>query len=179
MPDTVKRKEKRRKRADEERYEKTVVRRLLLCFPAGILNMWSRLCRWHIALKILITVFIAAFVVAVCLPQTMPPERAEGGVTLIRSDESDEVQGPVRQPDEYGEYEVYVPVYVPQSTLVAEPTPTPVPIYVWANDGGKYYHNRNCRYVKKTTPRVTLAQAVRAGFLRCKVCNPPSEEELY
>ncbi len=75
------------------------------------------------------------------------------------------------------QFDIYVPVYQPEATLFVQPTPTPVPVYVYCNDGGEFYHRKGCRYVKNTTPKVTLGQAVSAGFKRCKTCNPPAPPE--
>jgi hypothetical protein len=49
---------------------------------------------------------------------------------------------------------------------------------VYCNDGGRYYHAKNCRYVRKrkTTARVPLTQALNAGYTRCSECNAPKED---
>ena len=170
---------KKPKRRPMSNYSKSVIRWLVFCFPIGLMMMWTDRCRWHKAVKSAVTAVIACVLAAAILPQTLPPERKRGGVETVSLTAAYETQGPVQQIGSGDDYEVYVPVYVPQATLIVQPTPTPVPIYVWCNDGGRYYHNKNCRYVKKTTPRATLQQAISAGYSPCKDCNPPKEEELY
>jgi hypothetical protein len=158
------------------RANSAVVRWLIFCFPAGLLMMWSDRCKWPRHVKSLISLGFAALLLAVLLPQTQPPERAQGGVEIVGLAPALELQGP--RPDENApQYDAYVPVYQPQNTLFVEPTPTPVPIYVYCNDGGQYYHTAKCRYAKDTTPKVTLSQAVSAGFKRCKLCKPPVAEQ--
>jgi hypothetical protein len=138
--------------------------------------MWSDRCRWPRYTKMLISLGFAALLTMVLLPQTMPPERASGGVEIVGLSPALEVQGPQMDPDAT-QYDVYVPVYQPEATLFVEPTPTPVPVYVYCNDGGQYYHTKNCRYTRTSTPKVTLGQAVAAGFKPCPKCKPPVEDE--
>ena len=75
--------------------------------------------------------------------------------------------------------EAYVPLYIPKTTTVATPAPTPAPYYIYCNDGGQYYHMRSCSFVKATTPKATIIQAVKQGYKRCKQCKPPTLRELY
>jgi hypothetical protein len=134
--------------------------------------MWSDRCSWPRAVKSAISVGFAALLLMVILPQTEPPEREKGGVQIVGLSAALEVQGP--QIDENApQYDVYVPRYQPETTLFVEPTPTPVPVYVYCNNGGEFYHTKKCRYTRDTTPKVTLDQAVSAGFKRCKQCDPP------
>jgi hypothetical protein len=154
------------------RANSAVVRWLIFCFPAGLLMMWSDRCRWPRYVKMMVSLGFAAILMMVLLPQTQPPERVKGGVEIVGLSPALELQGP--QLDEGApQYDVYVPVYQPEATLFVQPTPTPVPVYVYCNDGGQYYHTKKCRYKKATTPKVTLNQAVTAGYKRCKVCKPP------
>jgi hypothetical protein len=134
--------------------------------------MWSDRCKWPKAVKSLVSLGFAVLLLAVLLPQTRPPERAKGGVELVGLTPALEVQGP-QLAEGSPEFEAYVPVYQPEATLFVQPTPTPVPVYVYCNDGGEYYHKKDCRYVKDTTPKVTLTQAVDAGFKPCQKCHPP------
>lgn len=101
------------------------------------------------------------------------PERAKGGVELVSAVPVAEIQGPIQKESDEGAYELYIAPYVQPASLVVQPTPTPVPVYVYCNDGGKNYHTKDCRYVKKTSARVTLEQAVAAGFTRCAKCDAP------
>ncbi len=138
--------------------------------------MWSDRCKWPRYAKMLISLGFAALLMMVLLPQTMPPERAKGGVEIVGLSPGLEVQGPQLDPAA-PQYDVYVPAYQPEATLFVEPTPTPVPVYVYCNDGGQYYHTKNCRYTRGNTPKVTLDQAVTAGFKPCPKCHPPVQEE--
>ncbi len=158
------------------RANSAVVRWLVFCFPAGLLMMWSDRCKWPRFAKTLISVSFAALLLAILLPQTRPPERVKGGVELVGLTPALEVQGP-QLAEGAPQFDAYVPVYQPEATLFVEPTPTPVPVYVYCNDGGEYYHTKNCRYVKANTPKVTLGQAVAAGFKRCKTCRPPLPDD--
>lgn len=155
------------------RYTKSVIRWLIFCFPAGLMMMWSDRCRWSRGLKSAISAGLCLLVVAVVLPQTLPPERARGGVEIVSLDPVAEVQGPRQQARDEGAYDLYVPSYVQPTSLVIQPTPTPEPVYVYCNDGGKNYHTQKCRYVKKTSARVTLTQAQEAGFTACTKCGAP------
>jgi hypothetical protein len=138
--------------------------------------MWGDRCKWPRSVKSLISVGFVVLLLAILLPQTRPPERATGGVELVGLTPALEVQGPQRD-ENAPEFEAYVPVYQPEATLFVQPTPTPVPVYVYCNDGGEYYHTKGCRYVRDNTPKVTLGQAVSAGFKPCPKCNPPKEDD--
>lgn len=157
------------------RHTKAVVRWLIFCFPAGLLMMWSDKCRWPRVAKSLVSLGFACAVIAVLLPATLPPERAKGGVQLVSAEGAVELQGPVQASEDAGKYEVYVDPAIKRPTTVIEPTPTPTPIYVYCNTGGKYYHSKNCRYFKTGSARVTLSQALDAGFGQCKTCDAPAE----
>lgn len=166
----------RRKRGNA--YGKQVIRWLICCFPAGLLMMWSNRCRWPRGIKFAVSGAFCALILAVIIPQTLPPTRAKGGVEIVSLSPALEIQGPVQQLSDEGEYEVYIPAYVQPTSLLVAPTPTPEPIYVYCNDGGRYYHAKNCRYVRKrkTTARVPLTQALNAGYTRCSECNAPKED---
>lgn len=168
------RRAKARKAAN--RYSKTVLRWLVFCFPAGLLMMWGSRCRWTRAVKCAVSAFYACLLIAVVLPQTLPPEKASGGVKVVGRTAVVELQGPVQEEETDYDYELVMPSYTPPS-IVIEPTPTPLPIYVYCNQGGKYYHMKDCKYFKNTSGRVTLGQALSAGYTRCQRCNPPSEED--
>ena len=144
---------------------------LLLCFPAGLFFMWSDRCRWNRFAKTAISVLIAAVLVVIVLPQTQPPERVRGGVELVDLDES--VVGP-QPPEGFDRIDLYS-YNVTAESVLAEPEPTPEPVYVWCNDGGKYYHSEDCEYVqgRRTTVRVPLLQALNAGYQQCPQCNAP------
>ena len=157
------------------RYSKAVIRWLIFCFPAGILMMWSDRCRWPRAAKSGISCLFAVAIISVMMPFTLPPERPAGGVQLVSADSAVELQGPLQDEEDEGVYEVYIQTAIKPPSIIVEPTPTPTPIYVYCNDGGKYYHDDTCRYTKRKSARVTLGTALDAGFSKCKNCNAPSE----
>ena len=92
-----------------------------------------------------------------------------GGVVLVGSSVEAEVYGP-EAPADREVIEVYTPVRTP---IVLQATQEPEPVYVYCNDGGKYYHSEECRYVKENTPKVTLSRALDAGYSRCPDCSAP------
>ncbi len=165
---------KAKKRATN-RYSKAVIRWLIFCPPAGLLMMWSDRCRWARGAKSLISMAMAALIVAIFLPFTLPPERVAGGIELVSTKAALEVQGPEQESEDIGQYEVYVPTYIKPPSVIVEPEPTPEPIYVYANTGGKNYHNKECKFVKSSSVRMSLGTALNAGFSRCKICNAPAE----
>ena len=138
--------------------------------------MWSDRCRWSRATKSAVSCFFAFAVIAVVLPYTLPPERAAGGVQLVSADSTAvELLGPERDEEDKDGYEVYIHSAVKPPSIIVEPTPTPTPVFVYCNDGGKYYHGAKCRYTKRSSARVTLGTALNAGFNQCKDCDAPAE----
>ncbi|MEF9894904.1 MAG: hypothetical protein RSK76_10830 [Clostridia bacterium] len=137
--------------------------------------MWSDRCRWSRMAKCTVSTMVAAFVALVIIPQTLPPERPKGGVEIVSQMPVAEALGPKQSVGPEGAYEVYLPDYVNPTTMIIEPTPSPTPVYVYCNNGGKKYHVKKCRYVKKGTGRVTLSQAIAAGYTRCPECDAPVE----
>lgn len=142
---------------------------LALCFPAGLFFMWSDRCEWNRALKTGVSMFIAAALTVILLPQTKPPERFTGGVEIVT--EADEMIGPMPTAG-FERIDLYSYNIVTDSVL-AEPEPTPEPIYVYCNDMGKYYHSQECVYVKNTSVRVTHLRALDAGYSQCPDCSAP------
>ncbi len=167
-----------RKMSPRQKANRTVVRWLLVCFPVGLIMMWSDNCRWRRMTKTAVSMAIVLFIVALALPLTRAPQPRAGGIQYVSTEGAADPMGPTINPDAE-HYEAYVPKYVPQAITIAEPTPTPVPYYVYCNDGGNYYHKKSCKVVKSATPKVTLIQAVNAGFKRCKTCQPPSLQDIY
>ena len=45
--------------------------------------------------------------------------------------------------------------------------------YVYITNTGKKYHRSNCRYLKKSKKKVTLAWSRSHRYGACKVCKPP------
>lgn len=158
--------------------DRTVVRWLIFCFPVGLLLMWSDRCSFRRWVKSAISFGFVMLALMLALPQTRAPQPKKGGVEMVSMVASADVMGPTMRPDAL-RYEVYVPKYIPKNSVVVQPTPSPVPYYVYCNDGGEFYHAKKCKYVRDNTPKVTIVQAVDAGFKRCKTCKPPKLAEVY
>lgn len=160
---------------------RSVLRWLVFCPPAGLLMMWGERCTWKRALKSAVSLGFLCLVLLVVFSTIRVPEQKSGGVEMVSLYSSVELMGPTMEAGALP-YEVYVPQYIPLKSVIAEPTPTPVPYYVWCNDGGRYYHVKSCQYVRKSapkTPKATLIQAVDAGFTPCKTCKPPKIQDIY
>lgn len=137
------------------------------CLP-GLYVMWTR-TPWKRRTKMAVSLLCCAALIFLALPQTNPPERPDGGIVLVGSSVETEVYGP-EAPEGREVVEVYTPIRTP---IVLQSTPQPDPVYVYCNDGGKYYHSEECRYVKENTPKVTLSRALDAGYSRCPDCSAP------
>ncbi|MDL2205726.1 hypothetical protein LJC33_02305 [Eubacteriales bacterium OttesenSCG-928-N13] len=140
--------------------------------------MWSNRCPWNRVIKCGVSLVFVALVLLITLPMTRAPQIQSGGVQLVSLEGGDDLVGPTMQAGATP-YEVYVPQFVPKKSVIVEPTPTPEPVWVYANDGGEYYHTKKCKYVKENTPKVTLIQAADAGFKQCKQCKPFTIMEVY
>lgn len=162
--------EKPARRTNRRAYSnKSVILWLVCCFPAGMYFLWSPRCEWNRIVKMLISFVVIGALVAVMLPATLPPERYTGGVQLLTAE--DLLVGP--QPTEGFERIDLYSYNVTTESVIAEPEPTPEPVYVYCNDGGKYYHSAECSYVKATSVHCPLLQALDAGYQQCKECNAP------
>ncbi len=176
---------------------------LVLAFPVGLYLMWDE-GKWRLWLKILISALWTAIIVLVIVLLLGTGEPEQGGQKNKEIDRSTvivntEVAANSQSAGEITESGAIKMVYdgrllaplppkdVPGtsqiinnitegSTLISEPTPTPVPTMVYCNDNGKYYHLAGCIYVYKTTPKVTLNAAKNAGKTACPTCKPPTEE---
>lgn len=132
--------------------------------------MWTK-TRWPRALKSAVSLAVAALLVAIFLPVTNPPEREIGGIQLVDAKPKVDIQGP----DAPADREI-VEIYTPKQTVVViDPSPTPEPITVYCNNGGSYYHVKECTYVKEHTPTATLSEALDAGYHQCPDCDAPPE----
>lgn len=148
-----------------------VVLRLVFCFPLGLYLMWTR-TRWPRLLKIGVSALIAFAIVIILTPMTDPPARQTGGVRVVGDRLQVDVLGP-EAPSDREDIDVYTPR---RTAIIVEATPTPTPIIVYCNPGGTYYHAKDCKWVKETTPSVSLAQALRAGYARCPECDAPEPD---
>lgn len=141
---------------------------LIICFPLGLYVLWTRSCCPR-SLKTLISAAAALVLIAILTPMTNPPEREIGGIRLVGAEPEVDVFGPEAPADRE-----IVEIYAPRRTaILVEATATPVPVVVYCNNGGKYYHSEECVYVKDDTPSVTLTRALEAGYTQCTSCNAP------
>ena len=141
---------------------------LIICFPLGLYVLWTK-TRCSRMLKTALSAAVALVLIAILMPATNPPEREIGGIYLVDEKPQVEVYGPEAPADRE-----IIEIYAPRRTaLVLEPTPTPAPIIVYCNNGGKHYHSEDCKYVKETTPDVKLTRAIEAGYTKCPECNAP------
>lgn len=141
---------------------------LIICFPLGLYVMWTR-ARWPRVLKTAVSAAAALILIAILIPMTDPPERETGGILLVDEKPQVEVYGPEAPADR----EV-IEIYAPRRTaLLLEPTATPIPVTVYCNNGGRYYHSEECKYVREDTPDVSLSAAIKAGYTRCSECSAP------
>ena len=142
---------------------------LIICFPAGLYVMWTN-SRMPRAAKSAVTMAVCAVLLAILLPVTNPPEREMGGIYMVDETPCAEIQGP-EAPADRQVIEIYAPRY---TAIILEPTPTPVPVVVYCNNGGAHYHSAECKYVNEKTPDVSLNSAILAGYTQCTECNAPS-----
>jgi hypothetical protein len=59
------------------------------------------------------------------------------------------------------------------SMAVATTTPVTGQETVYVTKSGKKYHTATCNFVKNGKTPMKLADAVKAGYTPCSVCNPP------
>ena len=130
--------------------------------------MWTR-ARWPRIAKTAVSAAVALVLAAILVPMTDPPEREIGGIQLVDEEPKVEVYGPEAPADRE-----IIEIYAPRRTaLIVEPTATPAPVIVYCNNGGRYYHTADCKYVKEDTPYVTLTRAIEAGYTKCSECDAP------
>ncbi len=149
----------------------SIVFRLIFCFPLGLYAMWTR-ARWPKWTKIAVSGAVAGLLVVILTPSTNPPERAVGGIMPVEGDPAYVILGP-EAPEGQADVEIYTPR---RTAIIVEATPTPVPVIVYCNPGGQYYHSESCEHVQQgKTPQATLEQALKAGYRQCPDCDAPSE----
>ena len=146
---------------------------VFVCFPVGLYLLWAKKKRYPLALRIGITLLVAA-VVILSVSVAMPEDHTDkDDIEFVSVPQDSNVYGP-SAPEVKDAVVSYKNAYSADTVLVA-PAETPEPVYVWCNDMGKYYHIESCRYVKETTPKVTLQQAMVGGFTACPDCKPPKQ----
>ena len=149
---------------------------IIFAFPIGLYIMWQE-SDWRKWVKIAITgAWGCAVLCALILLAATSLDYDEGSVAINLASENNKILAPLK-PENLPETSQLLKSSSETSSLISEPTPTPVPTMVYCNDNGLYYHLAGCRYVYDgKTPRVTLTQALNAGKTACKLCNPPKEE---
>jgi hypothetical protein len=150
---------------------KGVGRWLFLCFPYGLFLMWRRGCRWHPAVKGLIT---AAFVCAVCAVMLIPAPRQHQGtrITLVGYEPEAEVFGP-EQPAGY-DAAAYLPGSEDNDLFAERVEDDTIYVYASANEGSTYYHTSICEFAYASSRRMTLYEAYVLGYTTpCQKCKPP------
>ena len=147
---------------------------LVFAFPVGLYIMWDE-GRWKLWIKILVSLLWAAIIIFMAVRLIGTEEPAVGGQEVQKITYTGKMLAPL-PPSNLPNTSKLLRSSTQESTLISEPTPTPVPTMVYCNDNGKYYHLAGCRYVYNTTPRVTLTAAKNAGKTACPTCNPPREE---
>ena len=163
---------KQMRRANSE-----ALRWLLIFYPVGLLMMWMSSCTWRRSTKSLVS--LASIALTICLfALTAPPAIPQSGLQYAYAQPVVDFVGPKRDANAvYSTSEP--PPYIPEAPIIVEPTPAPEPYYVFANDGGQFYHKKGCRYVRPNTPQAPIIQAVDQGFKRCKTCKAPKLTDIY
>lgn len=138
----------------------------LLVPPVGLTLMWRRGCRWPMALKAGISVFMAAALVAVFLLPS-PKTEINGGVELVANKPEVEVYGPDLP-------NFIVPGYTnDQTESIIVPGVENDVHYVYAADGAECYHEYKCKFAFASSQRLTVYEAYYLGFKPCNRCKPP------
>ena len=143
----------------------------MLCFPYGLFLMWRRDCRWHMALKCVVT---AAFALAVCaiVFAPTPVKQQDTTITLTGSAPEIEVFGP-QVPEGYDVTAYITGEEDPDLFAEVEQDDT-VYVYASANEGSTYYHTSICKFAYASSRRMTLYEAYMLGYTTpCQNCNPP------
>ena len=144
---------------------------LLLCFPYGLYLMWRRNCRWHPALKGLITAGFAALAIGI-LAMPSPGQTTSTSVKMVKAENKVQVFGP-EMPAGYDASAYLVPEGG-ENLIAPEEEETATYVYCSASKGSTYYHTSKCKYAYASAPRVTLYEAYLLGYTTpCGICNPP------
>ena len=162
-----------KKQAAARRRSRSANRRALMwlwCFPAGLLLMWKRGCTWPTAVKIGISVAMAAIVAALVLIPMPGSTHTAGGVQLVAAEPQVDIYGP--------ELPAYVvPGYTNDqsaSIIVDADTVDDDVEYVYAAAGASCYHRYDCKFAYASSMRLTVYEAVHLKYTPCGLCNPPA-----
>ncbi len=145
---------------------------LLICFPYGLYLMWQRSCRWHGALKCLVTAVFVCLVAAILIIPAPKSRTASTRVKLVGVESNAQIFGP-EAPAGY-DYSAYVVADGGADLIAPEVVDDTVYVYVSAAEGSTYYHDGQCKYAFASSPRVSLYEAYKLGYTTpCGLCNPP------
>ena len=148
----------------------TVIRWLVCCLPIGWILMWHPGCKWKKVNKVNITLAtVAALTIVICgaaliLDQS---QKTTGGVQLVSNKPLVEAYGP-EIPE--GVTYTFADSNTIEQAVVVTPEPTVEPETAYCNDGGKYFHTENCRYVKEYTRCYYVTYLLNQGFDPCEEC---------
>ena len=160
----------RQQRMRDKKNSARVVRWLLLCFPYGLSLMWRASCRWHTGVKLAVTGFFAAILIAL-LAYPMPELRPRSGkVEIVGIQREVEVYGP-ELPDVLPDQSTYR--YNASDSIVASRDGSEEVEYVYAAPGAYNYHRYECKYAYASSQALTVYEATFLGYTPCKLCRPP------
>jgi len=123
-----------------------------------------------------VTFGIGALVLLIVLPQTAPSDRMIGGVRVVSvQSQVGEVFGPEKPEGLSAQRPLIIRSGSTPYTPSPEPDlpPTPEPVLVYINDGGKNYHVKPCRYIYNHTPTHELTARIASMYQPCPLCDPP------
>ena len=145
--------------------------RWLICFmPVGLIMLWNPGCKWKKTNKLaasLISIAMATIIVCGILTvaeQQMFHSAKTERVSLHAAVEPYGPDAPAEAKYSYKDENIIRPA------VVVTPEPTLVPETAYVNDGGKYFHCENCRFVKSTTPCYYVPTLLNRGFKPCEEC---------
>ena len=145
---------------------------LLICFPYGLYLMWQRSCRWHGALKCLVTAVFVCLVAAILIIPAPKSRTSSTQVKLVGAEPDAQIFGP-EAPAGY-DYTAYAVADGGADLIAPEVVDDTVYVYVSATEGSTYYHDSMCKYAFASSPRVSLYEAYKLGYTTpCGLCNPP------
>lgn len=49
---------------------------------------------------------------------------------------------------------------------------------IYITDTGEKYHDEHCRYLRNSKKETKLSKALYKKYKACKVCNPPTKDDL-
>lgn len=142
---------------------------LLLCFPFGLYLMWRKECRYHVALKALITAAFAAVILAIVVIPS-PSRDSSTSVKIVGKEKEVGIFGP-EAPSGYNMDE-YAVSEGGANLLAGDVVDNTIYVYASAEKGSTFYHSSDCRYAYQTR-KMTLYEAYTLGYSTpCNLCHP-------